>query len=158
MAIRLQQAKRLNVIEIVSEIDDAIDMNLSEWEEYKKTGDRKFVMCKPGKQPTIFLCNFELKGKESAHVKNAMLDGKDEDGAPKVTIGSWSHRVVKYTLKDIVNPSDLPEEEKIVFKKDDRGYCHDDVISKLEELGIVSEIFGLYMTLVIGSHRQASKN
>ena len=158
MAIRINESKRLNALEIISQQDDALDIDNCDFEEYAKTGDQKHLQFKPGKQPTIFLCNFELKGREYEWVKNSMLGGKDEDGSPKVALGSWSQRVVKYTLKDIKNPPDIPENERLVYKSDSGKYANDDTIAKLENLGIVNEIFGMYSNLVLSSHRPHAKN
>lgn len=158
MAIRVEQKRRLNALEVVSVNDDAIDQENSDIKEYKKTGDIAKLKFLENKQPTIFLMNFELKGKEAAMVKNSMLEGKDEDGNPQVTLGSWAFRVVKYTLKDIKNPADLPEECRLVFKKDDRGYAHDNLLSQLDTFGIIDELFSFYTTLALTGAKSNAKN
>lgn len=158
MAIKVQRKKPLNALEIICSFDDAIDQDNSDIEEYKKTADISHLKFHPDKQPTVFLCNFELKGKESANVKNAMISGKDDEGNPQLALGTWSFRVVKYTLKDIKNPTDLAADEKIEFKKDKDGYAHDDLIATLDNLGVVTEIFSFYTQLVTGGAGANAKN
>ncbi len=157
MAIRIEQKKRLNAVELVSVNDDAVDLDTSDIAEYKKTGDMAHLKFLPNAQPTIFLMNFELKGKDAEVVKNSMLGGKDENGEPLLTFGSWAFRVVKYTLKDIKNPADIPEDCKLVFKKDERGYASDDVLAKMNDFGIVDELFALYTQMALSSTRSNAK-
>lgn len=147
----------LNAVEIISENDDSLDLEKCNWDEYKKSFDRGHLVFIPGKQPTVFLCNFSLKGKESASIKNNLIGGADDEGKPKIALGSWSHRVVKLVLKDIKNPDDIPEDQRIVFKKDDLGYAHDDVLTLLEQAGVLTEIFTHYTT-ASGGIRGNAKN
>ena len=158
MAIRKGTKRSLSAVVIVSEHDDSIDAEKSNIDEYKKTADLAHLVFVADKQPTRFLCNFELSAKQAASVKNGMIAGKGDDGEPTVTLGSWAHRVVKHTLRDIQNPSDLPVHECIVFKKDENGHAHDDVIAELERQGVVDEIFGFYTRLAMGGAKQAAKN
>lgn len=170
MAVFVQEQKiNLKALEIISEIDDSLDKGDLEsdegkekwkeiWDDYCKDLDRAKLPFIEGKEPTVFLCNFELSGKQSASVKNSMLEGKDEDGQPKVAMGSWSQRVVQHTLKDIQNPSDLPKEKHLVFKKDDRARASATIVGILDRLGIVNEIFGHYTNLAMGGARTDPKN
>lgn len=158
MAIKFQRKASINAVEVISENDDAIDQEKSDFKAYRETGDTSKLAFLPGKQPTIFLCNFALKGKEAAAIKNAMVDGKDEDGDPKLAIGTWSFRVARFTLKDIKNPADLPADEQLQFKKDEAGYCHDEVLAQLDQYGIINEIFAMYSSLVLGGAKANAKN
>lgn len=158
MAIRKQSRVPLNAIEVISEHDDAVDREKSDMRAYRESGDRKHLVFVEGKQPTVFLCNFELKGMEAAGIKNSMLGGKDDEGQPAVAFGTWTFKVVKYALKDIQNPADVPDSDKLVYRKDDKGYTHDELISELERLGIVNEIFGMYTALALGGARANAKN
>ena len=158
MAIQLQKKAPINAIEVVSQHDDAVDAEGSNWEEYKSTGDISKLKFIPGKQPTIFLCNFAMKGHEAASLKNSMLGGTDDEGKPQVAFGTWSFRAVKYCLKDIKNPDGMAEDTKLVFKKDEKGYAHDDLLATLESLGIINEIFGMYTSLALGGVKGNAKN
>jgi len=159
MAIKLDQFKKFNCVEIISQSDDAVDTEESDFDEYQATGDQKHLVFVDGKQPTKFICNFEMKGKQAARIKNAMVGGHDEETKrPKVTIGDWSFKVVKYVLKDIQNPEGLEEGQAIKFRKDKDGYVHDEVLVILDRIGVVSEIFTMYSNLVGSGARDHTKN
>lgn len=157
MAIRLEQKRSLACIEVISRADDAVDHEKSNWDAYAASGDRKHLVFLPDQEPTVFICNFELSGKEGAAIKNAMVGGSDDDGKPAVALGSWSYRVVKMTLKAIQNPAGLPPEAGMTFRKDDRGYAHDELMTQLERFGIVGEIFSMYTALTASDARKAAK-
>lgn len=158
MAIKLVKKKNLDAIRFISENDDAIDLQKSNYDEYKKTLDESHLVFVENKQPTIFVCNFELKGGEAAFVKNSMISGTDESGKPVVTLGSWSFKVCKTVLKDIINPEYLTADERIMFKKDKSGYASDDLLSILDQAGIVSEIFSLYTEMTSVGKGRDEKN
>lgn len=158
MAIRVVAKQNLKAVEVISRNDDALDMDKAEYDEYIKTGDISKLAFVENKQPTRFIVNFELSGKEAALVKNEIMGGRDEDGKPKMSYGSWQHRVAKYTLKDIQNPTDVPKEEQLELKKDSQGYVNDFTMGLLERYGIVDDIFALYSHLVLDSAKQNSKN
>lgn len=158
MAITLIKKVPLNALELVCGFDDAVDAEASDLEEYKKTGDMAHLKFHPDKQPTIFLCNFDLKGKEAAAIKNSMVSGRDDEGNPQLALGTWSFRVIKYTLKDIRNPDYLKPDECLTMKKDKDGYVHDDLLAQLDKVGVINELFALYNNLVSTSPRNNAKN
>lgn len=158
MALRVDKSKPLNALEVICENDDAIDSEESDYQEYLKTGDVKHLVFVENKQPTRFIVNFELSGKESALIKNEMVGGRDEDNKPKVTLGSWAYRVTKYTLKDVQNPPDLKPDERIELKKDDKGYVSERTMSLLDRYGVTEAIFGMYSNLVLSGAKQNAKN
>ena len=158
MAISFKEKINLSCVEIISENDDALDVENSDLEKYKETLNVNHLKFLPDKEPTIFICNFNLKGKDLASVNNAMIDGTDDEGKPKVAIGSWAYRITKLTLKDIKNPSYLKEDERINFKKDFQGYAHDDVVSLLQRIGIANEILTHYITHTQSITRREIKN
>jgi hypothetical protein len=159
MAIRRTEQRKINAVEIISKADDALDLEQSNWAEYEKTYDVAHLKFQPNKQPTRFIANFEFTGKHSAKIKNSIFGGRDEDdGTPKVALGDWSFKVVKYSLKDIKNPDYLPEAECIKFIKDESGFAHDNLLAELDRYGIVNEIFGAYNALVSNGPRANAKN
>ena len=158
MAIIIQKQLPINAVEVVSEQDDALDLEASDIEGYKKTGDLSKLKFIADKQPTIFLCNFSLKGQQATVVKNSMMGGTDDEGKPVVAFGTWSFRVAKYCLKDIKNPDGLAEDSKLIFKKDEKGLAHDDLLATLDRIGIVNEIFSMYSALALTSVRANAKN
>lgn len=158
MAFRINEKKPLNAVEVISKNDDALDLEKSDWEKYLATGEVKHLVFVENKQPTIFLCNFELSAKEAAAIKNSMLAGKDDEGNAIVALGSWSFKVTKYVLKDIKNPPDLAANECIILKKDKDGLVHESTLADLEQNGVLNEIFAMYTSLAMSGVKSNAKN
>lgn len=160
MAIRLQNRKDMSRIEFIAEADEAIDHKDSEcsYEEYLKTGDESKLRFKPDLQPTRFILNFELKGKDAERVKNAAMSGKDLDGKTALSIGTLMFTLAKLSIKSIQYAPDEPLETQIILKKDDRGNVHDDTLALLDRYGILDGIWSLYGNLVLTPSKAASKN
>lgn len=146
MAINISKSRQdFTAVRVISQVDDAIDQEASDYEAYKDTLDESKLHFVDGKSPTVFICNFKFDAKTSARVNNAMLSRQSEDGKPALAFGSWSQTIAKVSLKDIQNPSDQPPDEQLRLKRDVNGYVHDDLLSQLEQLGIVDDIFNAYL-------------
>lgn len=158
MAFLIKNTKPLNAVECIVSGDDALDLDKCDFEEYRKTLDEKHLSFLPEKEPTRFIMNFELKGKESELIKNAMMAGKDSDGNMTMALGSWSFKVVKYTLKKIVNPDSAPLEQQLILKMDGKGGVSDDFLALLDRMGILQELFSFYISLVHTPERAHVKN
>lgn len=158
MAVILSEKRKFNCVRIISKVDSAVDANESDWDLYNEDPlkNEDALKFKPNSQPTIFVCNFEVTGKESAIIKDAMLAGMDSDNNAKVSYGKWAYTVVKTVLKSIENPAG--ERDVIEFKKDGRGYVADDTLTKLEKYGILTEIFTHWITLTQSDVRDNAKN
>jgi hypothetical protein len=159
MAIRVVEGRSLAVVELVSKVDDALDMTPEAYADYIKSGgDHARLKFKSGCQPTVFVLTFNLSGRDQAAIKDGMVLEKSGDGAPAVSFGSWQYRIAKLTLKDIRNPADLPLEQQLLMKKDDKGHADDELLAKLSRWGVIDEIFSLYTTLVMDPARANAKN
>lgn len=147
MAFKIQHTKPINAVEIISRNDEAIDREKSDFTKYDDDpiDNKDAIVLKPGMEPTIFLCNFQLTGSQQAAIQNAMLTGVDENNQPKMTIGSWAYSVVKHVLKDIRNPAN--EADCIQFKRLGNGLVHDDTMTLLSRYGLINEIFNHYVNL-----------
>jgi hypothetical protein len=159
MAFTTTNRRPLNAVRIVSRHDDAVDADKTDWEKYDADpiSNAAAIVMKPGKEPTYFLCNFDLSGRESAMVKDAMVKGVDRsDGSVNLSYGKWAYTVARLTLKDIQNPPNV--DGVIDYKKDGTGYVLDSVLSVLERAGVVGEIFNHYVTLTQGEATQNAKN
>lgn len=156
--VRKIDAKPLNAIEVITRGDDAIDEEKSNYDEYLKTGDPAKLVFVEGKQPTVFLCNFALKGRQAEIIKNSMIGSSDDEGNPKIAMGTWSFRVAKYVLKAITSPESVPADQQFLFKSDKDGFAHDDLIAELDRYGIVADIFSMYSNLVLAAPRGNAKN
>lgn len=159
MALIISNRRPLNCVTIISRQDSAVDSDATDWNAYDADpiGNASAIKLKPGQEPTKFICNFDLSGKESAQIKDAMVKNMDEESRrPNLAYGKWSYTAVRLTLKDIQNP---PNTDGVVeFKKDGTGYVMDSVMSVLERAGVVQEIFNHYLTLTQGEAKDNAKN
>ena len=158
MAIMNTVERALNAVQIISRIDDAIDHAASDWAAYDATLDAAHLKLVQGKQPTIFVCNFDLTAKDRAAINDAMLAGTDDDGKPKVGLGSWQLAVTRLVLKDIQNPDYVPEASRIAFKMDGNRHADPRTLNQLSRLGIIQEIFNHFIQVTEKDHRREAKN
>ena len=104
------------------------------------------MVFKADQKPSVFICNFELSGKQDAKIKDASFKGIDEDKNPKMAYGDWEYQVVKMVLKDIENPGNIK------LKKDSKGWADDYTMTQLSQYKIIGEIFGMYINLTTGDN------
>jgi len=151
MAIRKISKRPLNAVELMSVSDDAIDVDASDFTLYNEDPikNRDALKFKDNKQPTVFLCNFELTGREQAILQNAQMAGQDENKDQKSLLGSYVYNLTRMTLKNIIN--DPNESDVIKMKFDSKRYVDDSVMTVLCDNNIHLEIAGHYMTLKHGS-------
>lgn len=157
MAVRFSQKRDLSAIQMIARCDDSVEEKGTDWEAYFKTADEKHLVIKPNMIPTRFHLNFNFDGKGAEQIKNAMIGGSDDDGV-KLAYGTWTFRVAKLALKEITNPPDLPLEEHLRMQQDARQLAHDDLLAKLDRLGVVQDIFSLYQALVLNTEKPQAKN
>lgn len=158
MAIKKIKSKSLNAVRIISRQDEAIDIDSSDWDLYEEdpAANESALKFKAGKEPTIFLCNFALTGKEQAALQDAMVSGIDDEKNPKVSLGRYAYQIAKVCLKDIQNPA--AEVDVIKLKKDSRGYVSDETMTELHQAGVVNELFNHYFRLTQTPEKKEIKN
>lgn len=147
MAIRKRQDRRLATVELISQFDEAVDEEKSDIKSYinDPIKNRDKLVLKEGIEPTIFLCNFQLNGKERSMIDNTMVTGVDEDNSAKMSWGKWKYTVARIVLKAIHNP--VGAKDGIEFKKDGTGYASEATMDELYDLGIVDELWSAYVAL-----------
>lgn len=159
MALLISNRRPLNAVSLISRMDSAVDKDATDWELYDADPivNISAIKIKPGQEPTKFICNFDLSGKEAALIKDAMIKNMDpETKSPNLAYGKWSYTAVKLTLKDIQNP---PNTDGVIeYKRDGTGYVMDSVLSVLERAGVVQEIFNHFLNLTHNEARDNSKN
>ncbi len=147
--------RKLNAVKYICKRDSAVDKESSDLDEYYediiKNADK--IKMHNGKEPTIFLLNFDINAKEDAAIKDSQLARIDDERNPVMAMGKWAYTVCKIVLKDIINPPGTVG--GIEFKKDGRGYVDDRTLNKLAKMGIVDEIWSQYTTLT--SEKQEEK-
>jgi hypothetical protein len=143
----VERSRKLNAIRYVCKADGAVDEAASDRDLYDsdpmKHADA--LIFKKGQEPTVFILNFEISGREDALIKDVRIKGVDEDKNPIVAMGSWARKVAKFTIKGIENPPGV--KPLVEFKKDGRGYIADHVLDKLGPVGVVEEVWQLFLAL-----------
>ena len=149
MAVTSTNIKKLNSVRLFSRADDAIDHDATDWDAYDDDPlNESLIKMLPEKEPTVFLCNFEFKGKDSTVVNDAVFGAMDRnEKSPKVNFNNWAYQVVRHGLKDIKNPAGV--DDVIKMKKDSGLYVSEETMTKLEQAGIVGEIFRHWQTLKV---------
>jgi len=139
--------RKLNAIRYVCRKDDAVDLEASDRELYDEdpVKNADALVMKKGKEPTYFILNFEINGREDAMIKDARLKGVDEDKNPIMAMGKWAYTVTKICLKDIQNPPGV--KALVEYKKDGKGYVVDNVLDKIAPYGVIDEIWQLFLSL-----------
>jgi hypothetical protein len=159
MALIVSNRRPLNAVTIISRFDSAVDNEATDWESYDNDPitNASAIKIKSGCEPTKFIMNFDVTGKEAASIKDSMIKGMDQETKqPNLAYGKWSYCVVKMTLKDIQNP---PNTDGVIeFKKDGTGYVMDSVLSVLERAGVLQELFNHYLVLTNNDVREQAKN
>lgn len=118
--------------------DDSIDHEKSDYELYAKTLDESHLVFIKDTEPTRFVIKSRLSYQNSELIKSKQIKMKI-GGESEFNIG-YVLDEVRYSLIDIENPSYLKEDQKIKFEKDKDGYASKDLITKLEQIGIIYEI------------------
>jgi hypothetical protein len=147
MAFKINQIKKLNQVYIICQGDDAIDWEASDVEAYRESLDEKHLVAIQGKEPTRFLCNFEIDAKTASLIEDSMIAGMDKSGNIKPGLGNYNLTIVKYVLKDIKNPDYLKPEEMLTFKRHGDGSVSDETLNQLARIGVMSEIAGIFIGL-----------
>ena len=158
MAFTKKTMKKMNAFRMISRYDPAVDLDESDFKLYDEdpTKNTSAITIKHGEAPTVFILNFEVKGKERAIIDDAMLSAQGDDGSYVPSYGNWPYIVVKHTLKGIENPSGV--DDGIIYKKDGRGYVMDSVIADLQRVGVVHEIFLHWLEYIKATPRGQEKN
>ena len=153
MAIKKRQ--KVGIVDFIHPSDDAINTDIdpttkepfSDIEEYQKSWDfSKNCVLREGQEATVFKINFDVNHNDMVQMKNASLGGFSKGEETGFKVGSHASQVVKTILVDIVNPDSMPADEKIVFEKHNKRFVSDKVMVELEDLGIVDDLYGFYMT------------
>lgn len=137
MAVRLGSSS--DVVKVISRHDDAIadDLTNEEFDLYQESLDESHLRLKS--TPTRFVIRKTLPFGAQQEVTNQQVK-IGNDGKPQVNFG-FILEEVRCSLIGIENPEEIPEDQKIIFKKDADGFASKELIAKLNAIGIVSELY-----------------
>lgn len=149
----LKKKKKLGIVDYIHPSDEAIDLAIdpetgkpvSDVDKYKETYDKGHLVIKEDQVPTIFKINMSPDYKTQVRIKNASIGGGM--GEMGFQVGSHASAVVRAVLVEVLNPDNLPLNEKIILKKDRKtGLLTDETMEELEEIGLVDDLYGFYIS------------
>lgn len=157
MALKKSTKVIPTAVEVISKHDDALDLEQSNFEEYEATGDINHLVFIENKQPTRFICNFNLKAKEKQEIMNISQEISDS-GRRQVNIGSLIYTITRFCLKDIQYPESVADADKFLFKKDKDGYVTLESVAELDNVDVPAQIAGFYNSLTKQTAKPHAKN
>ena len=129
-------SKNDGVIKIISSKDSSVNCEEEAYELYQKCLDEELLELDG--EPTRFVLKKGLNYKEQQAVKDAQvkMDGK------KFSVSlSYMMEEVRIALTGVENPSDLPLDKQIIYKRASDGKASEDLIAMLESAGVVTELY-----------------
>ena len=135
MALKLELIS--GTISVVSRLDDAISCTEEDYNEYLLDLDEGHLNIKEGQKPTYFVLTKNLKFDAQQKVKNQQISYKG--GQVDLQLG-FIMEEVRQALVDIKNPDDIPDNQKVLFKRDSDGAASKELIASLGD-AIVNDLF-----------------
>lgn len=123
-------------IKVISSKDSSVKCDEEAYKLYTETLDEELLELEG--VPTRFILKKGLNYKEQQIVKDAQIQMKGKEFSISL---SYMMEEVRLALVDIENPADLPDTQKILYKKASDGRASQELIALLESAGIVSELF-----------------
>jgi hypothetical protein len=123
-----------NTIEVISSKDEAVGCQPDAYSKYLETLDESLLDLDPVLTPTRFVLRTSLKYDESKAIKNQQL-GYKMNGEMSILTG-FMMDVIRTCLIDIKGAG-----TGIEFKKDSDGKASKELVGKLDQYGIMQELF-----------------
>lgn len=139
MAILINMPRGSESLELIAEIDDAIDSEKSEYQAYVKDLDESHLVLNG--EPTRFVLKRTLDFHAQESIQNSIIKLTPGSKDTNFQLGSAMLLTAKYALTGIKYPEDTPKDQRLEFKKGPDGYASEDLIAILNKLGVVANIF-----------------
>jgi hypothetical protein len=121
------------VIKVVSSLDDCVNCTEEEYGEYLKTLDESILKMEDGAEPVRFVLKTQLDYKSQRQIKKDQI--AVQDGGMGVNLG-FIMLELRLVLKDIENPGS----PLLTFVKGPDGLASEELVARLESLGISSDL------------------
>jgi len=117
------------------------------FEKYTSTLDEKFLKFREGKEPTRFHLRKVLDYKSQLHIRNMQIsiEGTGKKMVQKVNF-NFMVEEVRRSLVDIENPPGVSN--VLEYKKAADSYANEDLISFLDQLGVVQELYNIRLNFL----------
>ena len=135
-------------------IDSAVTCSSEEYKLYLETLDEAHL--KLNGEPTRFVMRKVLPTVAASEVQNSQFSMKN--GQMEFQY-AFAMKEVQASLIGIENPSHLPPEEKLEFRKAQglAGGAHDDLIAQLNAVGVIMDLYKARQTAVGGASSDLTK-
>ena len=133
MAFTLSGVKA--TIEVVVSKDSCVKCSNDEYQEYLKELDESLLKLEGCPTRFVLRKRLDYKANQILLRSQGYLEGKNF----KVDLSVIMEQV-RLHLTDIINPPDLPADQHIEFKKDSDGYASKELISSLQNSGVLTEL------------------
>jgi hypothetical protein len=132
-----------NSIKVISSIDTAVVSDEDAYEKYIESfqnGEPDESLLELNGDPHRFVVKTILPYAQQSKIENDQV--KITKGVVQPQMGNLINETVKYSLCDIVNPSDLPVDKHVNWAKDaKRGGTDDKIMAVLVSKGIAKELY-----------------
>jgi hypothetical protein len=122
-----------DVIKVISRLDDCVNCDEEQYEKYLETLEESILQMDEGAQPVRFVLKSQLDYKSQRRIKQDQVSV--QDGAVGVNLG-FMMLELRLVLKDIENPGS----PLLTFVKGKDGLASEELIARLESLGISSDL------------------
>lgn len=136
--------------------DSALDMTREDFEVYLQSGSEEMLKLKDkDKEPTWIVMRKSLNYSSITKLKTSQFKF-EKGGDAKIQLGYiWEE--VRCHIVDVINPSYVPEENRIKFVKAADGGASEEFIAGLEALGVVVDLFTVKNAVLAGSKQEVIK-
>jgi len=130
-------------LQIISKQDSAIEPDEAAFEDYIQSKlDESKLTFKEGQEPTRFIMSRNLDYDDQQEIMSQQIKSEIKGGKIKQTANvGYMLEEVRRALIDIENPSTIPGEQHINWKRDTDGKTSKGLIALLNSAGIATELF-----------------
>lgn len=126
-------------IEVIIRADSALDVTDEEYDEYIKNGlEEAKLRFKPGISPTRWVMRKSIPYRLQQRIDNQKV--RFEKGEAHVQMG-FAAEEVRASLSEIKYEDDVPQDKRIVLKKDGDGMVEESLMGKLNQAGVTMNLF-----------------
>lgn len=149
-------------IDVPLRIDTALDMTDEEYNEFidAKCEKGKLTLKAAGVEPIYFRLrkvlpyhlNLKIENLKMEMVKRKEGDEVTNEMVPRM---SFIAEEVRFSITDIINPADCPEDEKLVYKRDSDGVCSPEIMAFLMNANSHMDLWRARQTFKAGPTKEA---
>ncbi len=141
-----------STIEVILSKDSAVKCDSDSYEKYLETLDESLLELDG--EPTRFVLRKNLPYEASRKVMNAQATYVKGEVQLQM---SYVLEEVRASLIDIKNPSDLPKDKCLNFKKENDGLCSKEIVGWLQSYGVLMDLYRARSAVATSSQTDLAK-